>query len=105
MDTLNGLTTIWRIIEAWRGVFGEYSDSAFIVALVVVGLLVWRLLILLSRSGSLLFDLVMLGVLVVVALIVEPQTRIYVWCALGVLIALRIAIATRTVSSPPQVQK
>lgn len=105
MDTLNGLSTIWRIIDAWRSVFGVYAGEAFIIALLVVVLLLWRLLVLLQRSGSLLFDLVMLSVLLIVAFIVEPATRIYVWCALGILIALRIAIATRTVSTPPQVQK
>lgn len=105
MDTLNNLSTIWRIIDAWRSIFGEYAGEAFIIALLVVVLLLWRLLVLLQRSGSLLFDLVMLSVLLVVAFVVDPENRIYVWCALGILIALRIAIATRTVSSPPQVQK
>ena len=28
MDTLNSLSTIWRIIDAWRTIFGPYSQIA-----------------------------------------------------------------------------
>ena len=99
MDTM---ITAYRIIDAWRSVFGEYSDAAFIVAVIVVGALIWRLLLLLQQSGSLLFDLVMLAAFVILAQLVAPEHRLYVWLALGVLIALRIATATRAMRSPPQ---
>lgn len=96
------MTTVWRLIDAWRSAFGEYSGEAFIVAVIVVGALIWRLLLLLQQSGSLLFDLVMVAAFVVLAQIVAPEYRIYVWLALGILGALRIATATRAMRSPPQ---
>ena len=96
------MTTIWRVIDAWRSVFGEYSDAAFIIAVIIVGALIWRLLLLLQQSGSLLFDLVMVVVFVVLAQFVAPEYRLYVWLALGALGALRIATATRAMRSPPQ---
>lgn len=99
MDTM---ITAYRIIDAWRSVFGEYSDAAFIVAVIVVGVLFWQLLLMLQKSGSLLYDLVMVVAFVVLAQIVAPEYRLWVWLALGVLSALRIATATRAMRSPPQ---
>lgn len=99
MDTM---ITAYRIIDAWRSVFGEYSDAAFIVAVIVFGALIWQLLLMLQKTGSLLFDLVLVLVLCIVAFSVAPEYRWIVWLALGVLCALRIATATRAMRSPPQ---
>lgn len=102
MDTVNTLTTAWRIIDAWRTVFGPYSQAAFIIALIVVGVLFWQLLLMLQKSGSLLFDLVMCLAFIVLAQLVAPEYRIYVYATLAILAALRIATATRALRRPPQ---